>query len=64
MKDDKLEKLLVFILVLVGDRLIIMWLWNWIISDLFDLSIITFWQAAGLRILVRSLIASNESTKE
>jgi hypothetical protein len=64
MKDDKLEKLLVFILVQAGLGLLIMWLWNWMIPDLFNLPIITFWQAVGFRFLSRCLTASSESEKK
>ena len=30
---------------------ICMWLWNWLIPDLFGLPIITYWQALGLMVL-------------
>jgi len=31
-------------------------LWNWLMPSLFGLGVITFWQAAGLLILIRILI--------
>lgn len=35
---------------------IIMWLWNWLMPDLFGLTTITYWQAVGLFILSKILI--------
>ena len=29
----------------------VMWLWNWVIPDIFGLPTITFWQAFGLNLL-------------
>lgn len=34
---------------------IIMWLWNWLMPDLFGLSTITFWQGMGLCLLSKIL---------
>jgi len=64
MKNYDLEELLTAILVLAIVALLIMWLWNWLIPDLFGLPIITYWQAMALRILVKLLIASAKVTKE
>lgn len=36
--------------------LIIMLLWNCIMTDLFNFPVITFWQAAGLKIIANLLI--------
>jgi len=58
MKHYDLEELLAIILVLAIVALLIMWLWNWLIPDLFDLPVITYWQALALRILVSLLTAS------
>lgn len=35
---------------------VIMWLWNWLMPELFGLPIITYWQAVGLFILLKILI--------
>ncbi len=35
---------------------VIMWLWNWLMPDLFGLSPLTYWQAVGLFILLKILI--------
>lgn len=35
---------------------IIMWLWNWLMPELFDLPYINYWQAVGLFILSKILI--------
>ncbi|MBI9069716.1 MAG: hypothetical protein JEZ09_20635 [Salinivirgaceae bacterium] len=33
----------------------VMWLWNWLMPELFGLSVLTFWKAVGLIILARLL---------
>ncbi len=35
---------------------IIMWLWNWLMPDLFGLSTINYWQAVGIFILSKILL--------
>ncbi|XOV95389.1 MAG: hypothetical protein ACFHWX_07185 [Bacteroidota bacterium] len=30
---------------------IVMYLWNWLMPDIFDLRVITFWEAAGILLL-------------
>ncbi|MEC3907429.1 hypothetical protein VOI54_10395 [Tamlana sp. 2201CG12-4] len=35
---------------------IIMWLWNWIMPELFGLTTLTYWQAIGLFILLKILL--------
>ncbi|WP_299886356.1 hypothetical protein [uncultured Lacinutrix sp.] len=35
---------------------VIMWLWNWLMPDIFGLTTITYWQAVGLFILLKILI--------
>ncbi len=37
---------------------VVMWLWNWLMPDLFALKQITYWQAFGLMILGRFLFGS------
>jgi hypothetical protein len=32
---------------------VVVWLWNWLMPELFGLKLITFWQAVGLIILAR-----------
>lgn len=34
---------------------ITMWLWNWLMPTIFNLPVITFWQAAGILVLSRIL---------
>ena len=34
-----------------------MWLWNWLMPEVFNLGIITFWQAAGLLVLSKILFS-------
>ena len=37
----------------------IMWLWNWLVPSLFNGPEITFWQTAGLYLLINLLIRTN-----
>ena len=37
---------------------VVMWLWNWLMPVLFNLTVITYWQAIGLAILARLLFGS------
>lgn len=36
---------------------VIMWLWNWLMPDIFGLTELTYWQAVGLFILSKILIS-------
>ena len=38
--------------------LIVMWLWNEVVTDVFNIKTISFWQAAGLLILSKILFSS------
>ena len=37
---------------------VVMWLWNWLMPDIFGLTAITFWQAWGLVVLAHILFKS------
>lgn len=37
----------------------IIWLWNWLVPSLFNGPEITFWQTAGLYLLINLLIRTN-----
>jgi hypothetical protein len=39
----------------------IMWLWNWLVPELFNGPTITFWQSAGLFVLCNILFKSSVS---
>ena len=41
-----------------------MWLWNWLMPELFHLPTITIWQAWGLNVLCSLLFKSNITTKK
>ncbi len=50
---------------------VIMWLWNWLMPEIFGLTPLTYWQAVGLFILLKILIGgcgigggSKKSSKE
>jgi len=40
---------------------IIMWLWNWLMPDIFGLTELTYWQAVGLFMLSKILIGTSGS---
>ncbi len=52
-KTFKIVVLIVFITAILGTA--VMWLWNWLMPDLFNLPAISFTQALGLTILSRIL---------
>jgi len=39
--------------------LVVMWLWNWLMTDLFGLPAIDYWQAVGLFVLAHLLFKSH-----
>ena len=49
--------------LLLGALLVfpIMWLWNWLVPELFNGPTITFWQSAGLFVLSNILFKSSAS---
>ena len=36
---------------------VVMWLWNWLMPEVFNLGMVTFWQAAGLLLLSKILFS-------
>lgn len=58
--------ILIFILtiVIVGlfAALPTMWLWNWLMPEIFNLIEITFWQALGL-VVLSSILFKSSNTK-
>jgi hypothetical protein len=47
-----------FLLFILLGGLVVQWLWNWLLPDIFGLRQITFWQALGLLALCRILFGS------
>jgi MFS family permease len=47
-----------FVLFILLGGLVVQWLWNWLLPDIFGLRQITFWQALGLLGLCRILFGS------
>lgn len=47
--------ILAFCALALGIGWITMWLWNWLMPDIFGLQMITYWQAFGLLILGKLL---------
>lgn len=43
---------------------VVMWLWNWLMPDIFGLTTITFWQAWGLVVLSHILFKSFPHNKD
>jgi hypothetical protein len=39
---------------------VVMWLWNWLMPEVFSLGIVTFWQAAGLLVLSKILFSGTD----
>jgi hypothetical protein len=39
-----------------------MWLWNWLMPEIFGLKTITFWQAIGLQILAYIIFPTQKSS--
>ncbi len=52
--------LVIVIFILVG--FIVMWLWNWLMPEIFDLTEINFWKSIGL-ILLSSIFFGSRSYK-
>ena len=42
----------------------LMWLWNWLMPTIFNLPVITFWQALGLNVLSSILLKPNINNKK
>jgi len=65
---DTIETILTAILVLALAAVILgfplMWLWNWLMPNIFGLPFITFWQALGLNALSAILIKPSITTKK
>lgn len=40
----------------------VMWLWNWVVVDLFRTPVISYWQAYGLYLLCAILFKSSSSS--
>ena len=40
---------------------VIMWLWNWLMPEIFGLATITYWQAVGIFILLKVLLGGFSS---
>ena len=52
----------IFIVIGVVISLPVMWLWNWLMPEIFGLITITFWQALGLSLLSSFLFKSTNSS--
>jgi hypothetical protein len=68
MKNNVLEAVLLIVglIVLAGILLALplQLLWNWLMPNLFNLPVITFWQALGLNMLAGILFKSNINIKK
>jgi uncharacterized membrane protein YgcG len=47
-----------FVLFILLGGVVVQWLWNWLLPEIFGLRTITFWQALGLLALCRILFGS------
>ncbi len=51
----KLKIALLVVLAVAAMTALVMWLWNWLIPELFNGPMISFWQALGLMLLSKIL---------
>ena len=56
--------ILIVVLVLFLAPLFTMWLWNWLMPEIFGLMLIDFWQALGLICLSSLLFRCNYNYKK
>lgn len=56
------------VLTIVGTALLMalptMWLWNWLMPDIFSLTEINFWQALGINVFSAILFKDYSSNKD
>ena len=68
MKNNILESILIIIGLIILAALLftlpLQILWNWLMPYLFNLPIISFWQAFGLNVLAGILFRSNITIKQ
>ena len=56
-----MDKFIIGILAAILIALPLMWLWNWLMPEIFGLIRIDFWQALGLSLLSSVLFKSNNN---
>lgn len=68
---DALEYLLAFIIIILVAGFIglivafpVLWLWNWLMPDIFGLTTLTYWQAYGLYFLFTLLFKGGYSSSD
>jgi len=54
--------LVVIVIVSILFAFPIMWLWNWLMPHLFNLPVITLWEALGISLLTGFLFKSSSSS--
>lgn len=68
MKNNVLEAILLIVGLIVLAAILLalplQLLWNWLMPTLFNLPVITFWQALGLNMLAGILFKSNINIKK
>jgi hypothetical protein len=68
MKNNILEAILLIVGLIVLAAILLalplQLLWNWLMPNLFNMPIITFWQALGLNMLAGILFKSNINIKK
>lgn len=55
---------LIIVIVILICALPTMWLWNWLMPEIFGLTKITFWQALGLNALCAILFKSTNTSSK
>jgi len=68
MKNNILESILLIVGLIVLAAILLalplQLLWNWLMPTLFDLPMLTFWQALGLNVMSGILFKSNVNIKK
>jgi len=68
MKNNVLEAILLIVGLIVLAAILLalplQLLWNWLMPTIFDLPMVTFWQALGLNMLAGILFKSNINIKK
>ena len=52
-----------FILLFAALSAVVMWLWNWLLPEIFDLPTISYWQSAGLLLLAKLIFGFGKGPK-
>jgi hypothetical protein len=63
MKDEHVWLIILIIGLIALAPAVTMWLWNWLMPNIFGLTTISYWQALGLMILSSCFFYRGNSSK-